>query len=624
MSPPALEQTNPLRRATIPHLPALDGLRGLAVLGVLLFHDGRLDGGYLGVDLFFVLSGYLIHSLLLAEWSKAGTIDLKAFWVRRARRLFPALLALLPVVALYAHQLAKPEEIDRIRKDGLATLAYVANWRAIFSGRSYWDMFQVPSPLEHTWSLAIEEQFYVVWPLLAFGVLYLSRGSRRVMLAVSLGLAVVSGALMVWLGNRTDTSRAYMGTDTRGVAILLGASLACLMAERGTSKRKAVVRTLDGLGLVAALALAFAWVKLDGQSPLLYRGGFLATELCVLVLIVCAAHGEESLVARALAFRPVAWVGLVSYGLYLWHWPIYVVLRPERIGLSGIGLSALRYATTFAVALISYHFLEQPIRKRGAPFGQPALVLSSSVALCLGALLMGTQHRATMRIGLQLLPWPVPENAVKILVVGDSAAQSLGERMHAVQSGTGTIVIEKGTPDCSIMEGRRPARSLTNVPHDGGPCDARWASHADELHPDVTLVLLGGGFYARVEIDGRWQRICDPAWDAAYAEVLGDQLAMLAGKTGRLYVARVPPPVGGWDKPELKGQVACFNRLIEKAAERDQRIRVLDLAERLCPGGPCALESQGEPIRPDGMHFGGPGAKEIARWVIEQVKEPRP
>ncbi len=425
---------NPLRRATLPHLPALDGLRGLAVFGVLLFHDGRLDGGYLGVDLFFVLSGYLIHSLLLAEWSKAGTIDLKAFWVRRARRLFPALLALLPVVAVYADRLAKPEELDRIRKDGLATLAYVANWRAIFSGRSYWDMFQVPSPLEHTWSLAIEEQFYVVWPLLAFGVLYLSRGSRRVMLAVSLALAVASGAAMVWLGNHASTTRAYMGTDTRGVAILLGAALACVMADRGTFKNDKAVRALDALGVVAALFLGLAWLRLDGQNPLLYRGGFFATELCVLVLIVCAAHGERSFVARTLAFRPIAWMGLISYGLYLWHWPIFVVLRPERIGLSGLGLSALRFVATFGIALVSYHFLEQPIRKRGAPLGRPALLLSSSVGLCIGALVVGTQHRAVMRIGLQSLPWPqsVPEGTVKILIIGDSVAQALGERLKAV------------------------------------------------------------------------------------------------------------------------------------------------------------------------------------------------
>ncbi len=179
---------------------------------------------------------------------------------------------------------------------------------------------------------------------------------------------------------------------------------------------------------------------------------------------------------------------------------------------------------------------------------------------------------------------------------------------------------ERGTPDCSIMEGTLPTHSLTNVPHDGGDCDARWASDADELHPDVTLVVLGGGYFAPVQIEGRWQRVCEPAWDAAYGEELAGKLKMLADRGDRVYVTRVPYPVGGWQKPALNAQVDCFNTMIDKVAARDKRIRVLDLAGRLCPGGQCTIESEGAPIRPDGMHFGGPGAKEIARWVIEQVK----
>jgi len=616
------DEKNPLRKATIPHLPALDGLRGLAVLGVLLFHDGRLVGGYLGVDLFFVLSGYLIHSLLLAEWRKTNTIDLGAFWVRRARRLFPALLALLFAIALFSGIFAgAPRELDRIRKDGLATLGYAANWSAIFSGRSYWDMFQAPSPLEHTWSLAIEEQFYVIWPLLAFAMLKLARGSRRVMLAASLVLATISGFVMVWLGTEVGTARAYMGTDTRGGAILLGAALACVLAERGTFESKRAIRALDALGFVSAIVLGVAWARLEGQDPLLYRGGFFVTELCVLVLIACAAHGERSLVARALSLRPLALAGLVSYGLYLWHWPIFVLLRPERIGLSGIGLSLLRYATTVAVSLVSYRFLEQPIRKHGAPFGRPALTLSLSVGLCVALLVARTRHAAVPVSGLQsAMPVVLPEGTVKVLIVGDSVAQALGERMRAVQGGTGTFVTERGTPDCSIMEGKLPARSLTNVPHDGGNCAARWESDADELHPDVTLVVLGGGYFARVEVEGRWQRSCEPAWDAAYAEELYGRLKMLADKSGRVYLARVPYPVGGWQKPALNAQVDCFNRLLDGVAKRDARIRVLDLSAHLCPGGTCALESEGAPIRPDGMHFGGKGAEAVARWVIGEIK----
>ena len=154
------------RRGRMQHQPALDGLRGAAVAGVLLFHAGHLRGGYLGVDVFFVLSGFLITSLLLAEGARTGTVALGAFWARRARRLLPALLAVLAFVAVYSLVVASAAERTTIRGDGLATLGYFANWRAIFSGTDYWALFRSPSPLEHTWSLAIEEQFYLVWPLL--------------------------------------------------------------------------------------------------------------------------------------------------------------------------------------------------------------------------------------------------------------------------------------------------------------------------------------------------------------------------------------------------------------------------------------------------------------------------
>src|ERR1700759_4879627 len=181
--------------ANAPHIayrPGLDGLRAIAVAAVFLYH-ARIDwlpGGYLGVDLFFVLSGYLITSLLLAEFRSSGRIALGAFWVRRARRLFPALLSLLPVVAGYARSFARTDELSAVRAQALAALAYVANWQAIFQHKSYWELFAAPSPLEHTWSLSIEEQFYVVWPLLV--ALLLRRGGSRTLLAVALGLSALS------------------------------------------------------------------------------------------------------------------------------------------------------------------------------------------------------------------------------------------------------------------------------------------------------------------------------------------------------------------------------------------------------------------------------------------------
>jgi len=613
------------RRPTIPHLPALDGLRGLAVLGVLLFHDGRLPGGYLGVDLFFVLSGYLITSLLLAEWSANQKIDLAAFWIRRARRLFPAILALLPAVALYAATMAKSGELLRIRYDGFATLAYIANWRTIFDGRSYWDMFEAPSPLEHTWSLAIEEQFYVLWPLLTVAVLRLSRGSRRAMLGTSLILGILSTIALVWFGTKIGgTDRAYLGTDTRGAAILFGAVLACFLAGRTSSSPPRPSRLLDGFGLVAALGLGVAWVRMDGQHDFLYRGGFLLTELAVLVLIVCATRGAQSIIGRAFAFRPLTWVGLVSYGVYLWHWPIYVVLSPDRLHFSGLSLTALRLSATFAVALISYRFLEQPIRKHGLPFGKPLWVLPAVVAACVGLLMASTRYIATARTVFHSLPLTsvIPPGTKSVLVVGDSVAQALGERMRAMQTGTKMMIAERGTGDCSILEGTLPTRSLTKVPHAGGDCDAHWEHDATILRPNIAIVILGGSHFAPVQIEGQWQHPCQAGWTKAYGDELEQEVRKMVPYVGQLWLTRVPYPLKHWQTPERDQQIDCFNLMINDVAAKIPGVRIVDLAKHICPSGSdsCAKESAGHPIRPDGLHFAGDGAKETASWMLDQLQ----
>jgi peptidoglycan/LPS O-acetylase OafA/YrhL/lysophospholipase L1-like esterase len=605
-------------RATIAHLPALDGLRGLAVVAVLLFHDDRLVGGYLGVDLFFVLSGYLITSLLLAEWRGAGRVDLAAFWVRRARRLFPALLALLAAVGLYARLVAKPAEVAGIRADGLATLAYVANWRAIFSGKSYWDLFVAPSPLEHTWSLAIEEQFYVVWPLVTVGVLRASRGSARALAAACVALAAASTAALAWLSSPEGGSRAYMGTDTRGAAILLGAALACAMAVRGTLATARAVRALDAAGALAAAGLAIAWATLEGQSPLLYRGGFLATEVLALVLIACAAHGDRSLVARALSAAPLAKIGLWSYGLYLWHWPLYCLLTRERVHASGLALTALRLGATFAVAIASFYLYEQPIRRRGVWFGRPALVVPGAALATVAALLVGTRARA-----LPPPPPPVVEakGSTRILVEGDSVAMALGERLAFVQRGTDADVVVRGVGDCSLLEGVVPVFSLSNTAHAGGNCAERWASDARELQPSVTFVVLGGGFFAKAKIDGKLQRACDAPWRAAFARELEARLDSIRATSGRVVVAIAPYPVGLWEKANPRSLVDCFDDTLAEVAKRLPGVALLDLRAELCPGGACAMESAGAPIRPDGVHFDGVGAEAIARWTLARLLE---
>src|SRR5262245_30632620 len=273
---------------SLPRVRALDGLRGVAVIAVLLFHDQRLKGGYLGVDLFFVLSGFLITSLLLADHDRHGRVGLRRFYERRARRLLPALGLALVMVAIYAAVWARPEELPRIRWDGIATLFYVQNWREIFTQTSYWDAFTAPSPLQHTWSLSIEEQFYALWPLLLIGVLAIRRSARTV-LTVTLALAA-AGATYTILAAQDggDTRFLYYSTFTRAPALLLGAALAAFVAMRGhVSSRRGRV-ALEVLAIVAVGYLAYAWSHQAGQGPSLYRGPLLLCGLATVAVIAAA------------------------------------------------------------------------------------------------------------------------------------------------------------------------------------------------------------------------------------------------------------------------------------------------------------------------------------------------
>jgi peptidoglycan/LPS O-acetylase OafA/YrhL len=636
------------RRASISHVPALDGLRGTALLGVLFFHaDGALRGGYLGVDLFFVLSGYLITSILLAEHDATGKIVLSAFWVRRARRLFPALLSLMPAVAAYAWFLAKADELKGIRADAIATLGYVANWRAILSHKSYWELFAAPSPLEHTWSLAIEEQFYVLWPLVVVLVLVVLGRGRRTLLGLTLGLAALSVAAMLLEFDPTKTSRAYLGTDARAAAILAGAALAMVLSV-GTAVSKRAARGLDALGVAAIAGLGVAWAKLDGQSPFLYHGGFWLTELGCLVLIACAVIRPVGLVARLFSFGPLTWVGTISYGLYLWHWPVNVVLTPERVHVGPALLNAIRFAVTFAISIVSYRFLERPIRTRGLPFGRPVFVVPAAVFLCVVLVVRATFAR---RLPPPLLPqpghastpvpwlsfgktWPGPYSVdshtlppaselkpgtLRLLTLGDSVAIFLGVALRYRQEEANVFVAERGVGDCSILSNLPEAYFGEKKPGDSTSCSVDWAADVKALHPDVTFIVLGGAYFGRIHVGGALFDSCEDAWRTAFERQLGALLDAMGPDAGKVVLALVPYPLGRWRTEGLLEKVDCFNAtLVHMAKERG--LATVDLKSHVCPTPACTLLSDSEPIRPDGLHFDGVGAEESARWTLAQVR----
>ncbi len=372
-----MSQTTPTA-VTGHHLPALNGLRALAVLGVIAYHLqlGWATGGYLGVDLFFVLSGFLITTLLLEEWAGTGTVNLADFWARRAKRLLPALFLVVVGLALYlvlnaafggsgANGLV---DLPALRGDALSTLLYVGNWHAIYAHQSYFAQFSTPSPLQHTWSLAIEEQFYLVWPPVLLLLLRAARRSwRQVGLMVTVVVGLASAGLMALLFHPgADPTRIYYGTDTRLFDLMAGATVAFLAAARPQPTLRAR-RALHVAAPLAAAGLAVCWVTSGTAQGLprnwMFEGGFLLCAVLGAVVVADARLLNRGVFARVLSIRPLHFLGTISYGVYLWHWPIFVYMTGARTGLSSGPLDAARVASTLVVATASYYLVERPIRR---------------------------------------------------------------------------------------------------------------------------------------------------------------------------------------------------------------------------------------------------------------------
>ncbi len=349
----------------MPYVPALDGLRALAVVAVLLYHAdlGWIPGGFLGVEVFFVISGYLITLLLVSEHEQHGRISLRRFWFRRARRLLPAVYTLLLVVSLTVVLFVR-EQAEQTRGDVIAGLTYTTNWYLIGTGQSYFQSFGRPSMLRHLWSLAVEEQFYLIWPLIVVLLLVVCRRRPERMAIPMLAMVAASTVLMAVLYNPTDPSRVYYGTDTRAGGLILGATMA-LFWRPGYLRRGAVAargRIFDLVGLAGLGALGVIMANVGDQDALLYRGGFLLVGVATLACIAMATH-PQSLIAKVLSIRPVVWVGTRSYAIYLWHWPVYCLTRPGiDVPWSPGPTLVFRLVVTGVLAELSYRLVEGPVR----------------------------------------------------------------------------------------------------------------------------------------------------------------------------------------------------------------------------------------------------------------------
>lgn len=350
------------------YMPGLDGLRALALIGVMGYHwnFGFAGGGFLGVSLFFVLSGYLITDILASQWHHHRRIDLKDFWIRRFRRLLPAMLLMLFILVVWV-TLFDRSRLATLRSEVLGAVTYISNWQFIFQQQSYFESFGPPSPLGHFWSLAVEEQFYLLWPLIMLAVLKLFPRRGQLFTFIAAGAAISALTMAVIYQPGDDPSRVYYGTDTRAFGLLIGAGLAIVWPswKLSTHVSRAARRRLNLTGAVAMLIILFMMWRVNRYDSFLYQGGMFLFSLAAAVLVAVLAHPAAS-ISRLLSWKPLLWIGVRSYGIYLWHYPVMILTSPAS-GTGNLSLPqvALQIAASVLLAALSWKYVEEPIRHGG-------------------------------------------------------------------------------------------------------------------------------------------------------------------------------------------------------------------------------------------------------------------
>ena len=616
----------PARR--LAHVPALDGLRAVAVTMVLLFHGGWSwqTGGYVGVSLFFTLSGYLITALLLAEHADTGRVAFGAFYARRVRRLLPASLVCLIGVVVFAAA-GSFRRVGGLAGDVVASALQVANWRVLAEGRSYAEAIGAahPSPLEHMWSLAIEEQFYWLWPLAVALLLRTARSRRSRIVAVGLCSGLFALAPVVTLAG-WGADAVYWATPARLAEILVGALLAVIVHGRTVPRRLA---PFGWVGLAVVVVAAVTWPSGSGPA---YQG-WLPVFAVASASAVAAACVPGSF-ATLLSWRPFVDLGRISYGVYLYHWPVFVLLDAEVVGGSEVVRFVVRVAVTLAVAVLSFRFVEQPIRhgtlshRRVIP-AAAAVTLAVVVAALVVVPDTDPGYATSVDPGeVALTPpdetgtdssEPIGASAIRLVVLGDSTAVALAAGVvdwaeADLSRARVAVAAEQG---CGLTRTRSPlSDDALNA-----ACTVALGEGLDEVlraRPDVALVMVGLADTHELEWSAD-EGVLEPQDERFAARLLADQELLLerlvAAGVERVDWVLAPTPADWWlgfcctspDDP-ARGEVALFNeRVLALAARHPELVTVHRLDEWLA-----VRESSGDRSwRPDGLHLGTVGARRV-------------
>lgn len=629
------------------HQPALDGLRGVAVSLVLAFHAGFswMTGGYVGVSVFFTLSGYLITSLALHEWERNGRIDVVAFYSRRIRRLLPASLLCIAAVAVagYAGAFAG---VTNIRRDMWAALAQVYNWVTLAAGEDYaTQMARVAgqrAPLDHYWSLAIEEQFYWLWPL-ALLVILRARRARRIAIVGGLAAAFTVSTLVIAVA--AGGSATYLATPARLPEILTGALLAVVMLHRspgpgaaphgGGRARPLALVALVGLGVIAWAAVA--WPARSGPA---YDGWLPAFSLASVAVI--AGLQVPSPIRSALSWTPLVALGRISYGVYLFHWPVFTLIDERRIDTSRTVLFAVRLMVTLVVSVLSFRLVEMPIRRRprdlpavGRPAAGPpwrrTFDLAGASCLAIGLIVVTVPdtdgsytYVADETIASVAIPAvtadavlpPVSHRAVRVLVMGDSTARALGSGMiqYAYDHPGQMQVTSAAAVGCGLnMTGELPDTQFRDICLD---VNRGLVDTVVRLRPDVVVAMVTMG-----DIEDRQWAAAEGTLaitDSRFADRLFDAYALLTAAlvdAGAGDVMWVMPPIprfyaageAAWSVDPAR--FAAYRGVLDRLAAWSDRVTVADVPGWIASTGD-------EPDTDDGLHWTLDGAIDVTEQFL--------
>ncbi len=628
------------------HITALDGMRGIAVLLVMFFHFklGPFRGGFVGVTVFFTLSGFLICSRTLSEVGRSGRFAVADFFERRVRRLAPAAIVCVLGVVICTSLFGTHEQHASISGDAIGALANVANWRFLVHGTSYADLFAAPSPLNHFWSLAIEEQFYLVFPVVVFLALRLP---KRIRVAA---IALIVSAALEWSAHEASVAssfnRFYYGTDARMSELLVGVIAALALYYWRISVPRPAGLQRFGVMLVAAAGLATivvgAMTYRNGGASYQHGGAFLIA-LATAALIIGGLEGSNG-IARLCSIRPLVYVGKISYGAYLYHWPIFALSGKHWGPLHGTSLGLAQLASSLLLAAISFRFLEAPIqRRRFAPTRKAmlrgwttALAGAACVTIALGVLhpAQGPSRFAGASTGLQIpaevkaKPGTVvprtnaADRPLRVLVTGDSTAEVMANALVSYQNAhpQALQVLNLSLPGCPIT----PTDLIRNYSGESGQnvtlCGGWTKTFPPQIakfKPDVSLVFLS----VMEQTDqrtrtGNWDNLLDPTY-RAHQESEYDALIADLTATGA--------PVAWADAPYFKFQLDLpwisdsiqrtdvLNSMFREVAARHPNVKLLDYASHL--NKPNDLVNT--VIRPDGIHMTPGYAEGLARvWLL--------